>query len=170
MTHRLLAMGALWGIFQTQISINGGIMIPSDWARYPNFPPDSPHDNWGDPNMIHELLVCTIQDLRNFIGLPIYINRGYDLKCSVGSQHQFGTAVDCRCPRLSLFDFFIAASRFPAFRGIGVCPGWNPSPGGLHLDVRMLHSINHPRALWGWKDGRQVPLDISMFQPRGGFW
>jgi hypothetical protein len=143
-------------------------MLPSDWAKYKNFPPDSKIDNWGNPDKIEELLVFNLQELRNLIGLPIFINRAYDLNSSENSQHRHGTAADCRCPRLSLFDFYTAASRLPAFRGIGVCPEWNTP--GLHLDVRMLPAFLAPRALWGWRDGKQVPLDLSCFRPKGGFW
>ena len=143
-------------------------MLPSDWAKYKNFPRDSKVDNWGNPDMIDEFLVMNLQVLRDYIGMPSYVNRGYDLKCSKDSQHQYGIAADCSCSTMSLFDFYTAASRFPAFRGIGVCPDWNTP--GLHLDVRLLTSINSPRALWGWQNGRQVPLAHHLFSLHKGFW
>ena len=145
-------------------------MILFDWDKYPNFRPDSPYDNWGDPNMIRELLVATLQDARTYAGVPIYVNRAYDLNAGEGSKHPEGIAADIRCPRLSLFGLFTVVIRFTAFRGVGVCADWNPRPGGLHVDVRLLPLINSPRALWGWRDGMQVPLDIGCFSPQGSFW
>lgn len=62
------------------------------------------------------------------------------------SLHYSGRAVDIYARDLPLWDFFLAASRFP-FTGIGVYPYWNTP--GLHLEIG--ENLDLPRKYW-WRD------------------
>jgi len=102
--------------------------------------------------------VSLLDDLREYVGEPIKIHCGYEQREN-NSHHTFGTAIDCSCPNISLFDFFLAASRFVGWGGIGVYPKWN-NP-GLHLDTRSYDKKT--RAYWSRIDNNYLPLTVDIF-------
>jgi len=99
-------------------------------------------ENWGNAEKIDTELIFALDALREFVGHPIRIHCGYEERGGT-SLHNFGKAVDCSCAAINVVDFFLAASRFSFFSGIGIYPFWN-SP-GLHLDVRKDNKF---RSLW----------------------
>lgn len=129
-------------------------MQEKDWDQIKYFSMD---ERWGDASKMNPVLIQTLDKLRDKIEKPISIHCGYERR-NTGGQHTLGNAVDCHCNGLSLVDFFLEASRFPEFKGIGVYPLWN-NP-GLHLDVR-----NKPiRAIWGCVAPKQyVDLNRDFF-------
>ncbi|MCP4627320.1 MAG: hypothetical protein GY850_27975 [bacterium] len=116
-------------------------MTPEQWQRVRYF---NPGEKWGDPERVDPELIFTLDAYRDFVGKPVHIHCGY-IEQATG-YHSGGLAVDCHVVGLSVFDQFIAAQRFVAFRGIGLYPYWN-NP-GLHLDTRAK-GRNKPRSLWG---------------------
>ena len=125
-------------------------MRKNDWEMIKHFTKD---ENWGNSEKMSLTLVYTLDRLREYIGKPIVIHCGYELR-DTGGQHPLGNAVDCHCEGIHLVDFFLAASRFTEFMGIGIYLNWeNP---GLHLDVRA----EHKRAQWGcFTSKKYVPLN-----------
>ena len=125
-------------------------MRKNDWEMITHF---NKNENWGDAHKMSLTLVYTLDRLRQYIGKPIVIHCGYELR-DFGGQHPLGNAVDCHCIGMDLIEFFIAASRFTEFKGIGIYPNWeNP---GLHLDVRA----ELKRAQWGCEATKKyVPLN-----------
>ena len=118
-------------------------MTPEQWETIRYF---KSGENFGDPAKMSYLLLLTLDNLREFIGLPIVIHCGYEAGGhSENSYHYKGMAVDCHAKDLPLADFYFAATRF-GFHGIGVYPWWN-NP-GLHLDIRPSHPFTG-RAFWG---------------------
>jgi len=121
-----------------------------NWDKVKHF---TKFENWGDQEKIEPLLVYELDKFRDFISQPVsihcaYAGGGHQPK----SQHYIGRAVDIHVKGMTLFEAFIAASRF-GFSGIGIYPQWN-NP-GLHLDIR-LETI---RAIWGQINGVYVNVD-----------
>ncbi len=125
-------------------------MRDSDWEKVKYF---SIHDNFGDPYLMSPKLIFELDALRAYIKKPIHVLCGSQ-GIHKGDTHKNGLAVDIVCPSFakSLFNFFIAASRFN-FSGIGIYPHWvynNVRCGGLHLDVRdmSIYTEKISRAYW----------------------
>jgi uncharacterized protein YcbK (DUF882 family) len=134
----------------------------TNFAGLKYFRPDS-SDNWGDPSKISRDLLLKLNAFREFIGKPIYVTSGYRAGNS-SSEHSRGLAVDIVCPGIPLLQLYLAAERFD-FKGIGVYPNWKYQGqivGGLHLDVRTLHTPYGDRWL-GIKDykGQNQYLELS---------
>ncbi len=106
-------------------------MNDAEWAHIRHF---DESEKWGDPAMMSFSLVAELDSLRDYVGQPIVIHRGYDAAAR-RSQHSHGLAADLHIVGMPLVEAFLAASRF-SFMGIGVYPWWhNP---GLHLDMRVF--------------------------------
>jgi uncharacterized protein YcbK (DUF882 family) len=135
-------------------------MQPSDWDHINHF---DPSENWGDPSMMDSFLVHELDRLRAYIGRKIVIHCGYEARDGKG-YHPKGLAVDCHASGLHPMEFYIAASRFKGFGGIGIYPWWNRP--GLHLDCRQrLLGSTTPRALWGSIGPKQyVPFDTDFLK------
>lgn len=105
-------------------------------------------------------LLQALEDLRHYVRRPIHIHCGYENRPT--GLHPEGRAADLHIDGLHPMEQMIAASRFPAFTGIGVYLWWdNP---GLHLDTRILVA-NEPRALWGSTAEKvYVPFDLKFFK------
>lgn len=114
-------------------------MEEADWGIVKHF---NKGECWGDSGRMDVGLVLGLDALREFIGHPINIHCGYEER-KYFSYHNEGKAVDCSCPGINIVDFFLAASRFKVFTGIGIYPYWNKP--GLHLDCRNLDKF---RAIW----------------------
>ena len=123
----------------TSMSTTKRKMTVEDWGAIRFF---KPNENFGNPMEMDYDLIYGIDLLRQYIKKPIIIHCGYE-KRSGSSYHNTGEAIDCHCKDINLIDFFIGASRFACFRGIGIYPNWN-NP-GLHLDTRRDGDF---RALW----------------------
>lgn len=119
------------------------------------FRPDEFGPGWGRLDL--ELLQA-LDELRELVDAPIVIHADgiVSPRTQLDSQHPLGRAVDCHAVGLPLLDFWLAAERLPAFRGIGLYPYWTHP--GLHLDTRR----DRRRARW-WRDreGRYRALDAS---------
>ncbi|MCK9556087.1 DUF882 domain-containing protein [Candidatus Pacearchaeota archaeon] len=110
------------------------LMTNENWKEIKYF---KKTEKWGNPLKVHKLLIYGLDALRNYIGFPIGINCAYEKGGHTDdSYHYSGMAVDIYCKKLNVVDFYLAASRFDVFNGIGVYPHWN-NP-GLHLDIRPL--------------------------------
>jgi hypothetical protein len=116
-------------------------MNPKQWQQIKYF---TPAENWGDPARMDSALILELDRLRHFLGHPIIIHCGYEVRDGRGFHPQ-GLAVDCHCPFYEPLEFFFAAVRFN-FTGFGIYPWWN-NP-GLHLDKRPTGPAAY-RALWG---------------------
>ena len=92
-------------------------------------------------------LIYAVDDLREFIGVPIVLGDTTGLGHDPAGMHPAGRAVDCHAEGITLVDFWLAAERFPAFGGIGIYPPGTWDRPGLHLDTR---DAPH-RARW-WRD------------------
>lgn len=115
-----------------------------------------PHssDNWRDPSKMNRELLLKLDALREFLGKPGYVTSGYR-PGDPSSEHSRGNAVDIVFPDVPLLQLYLSAERFN-FTGIGVYPNWayhSKIVGGLHLDVRVLHTLHGARWL-GVEDGR----------------
>jgi len=131
-----------------------------DWKFIRYF---SPEENWGDPYRMSLYLVKQLDELRDFIGYPIYILYGSQGKHSKKSYHYTDPckAVDCYCKDLSLLDFYFAAERFN-FGGIGIYPYWKPYP-GLHLDIRGADQEFFAGARWGRIRIKKGKIEIKKY-------
>lgn len=110
-----------------------------DWDSFKYFSPNSMVDNWGDPIKMDYILIAKLDDLRDYLKMPIIVTSGFR-PGNTKSQHAMGKAVDIIVPdfRKPLIDLFIEAGRF-GFTGIGMYDDWkyhSKVVGGLHLDVR----------------------------------
>ena len=140
-------------------------MMLLDWGVLKYFKPYNTVDNWGDPDKMDSELLMKLDDLREFVGMPIFVTSGY--RDGDPKEHGKGVAADVVCPNLSILDFYLAAERF-AFRGLGLYPHWSWDgivTGGLHLDTRNLgtrigtHHTEYKGARWFcYKDesGKQI--------------
>lgn len=89
-------------------------------------------------------VVILMDEIREFFGCPVVIHRCHDPEASPKSQHYVDEshAIDFHVVTdMSLFDQFIALTRFPGTGAIGVYPYWN-NP-GFHIDMR-----DGERAYW----------------------
>ena len=127
-------------------------------TKYDKFDHFSANEHFGVWTEMAYSVVFFLDKLRSFIGKKIIVHRGYDPMAWPGSTHRKGLAVDCHAEGISLFDFYMAASRFP-FKGIGIYPNDWKHP-GLHLDVREKEI----RSLWGRVNGIYVNLDLDFFK------
>ena len=128
-------------------------MTPEQWETIKYF---KSSENFGDPSKMSYILLLTLDNLREFIGVPIVIHCGYETDGhSENSYHYKGMAVDCHATKIDLYDFYFAATRF-SFHGIGIYPLWN-NP-GLHLDIRPVHRYEG-RSFWECTGpGEYVPI------------
>lgn len=109
-------------------------------------------DEFTDVEKMYIPFLQTLDEFREYVGYPIKIHESNPEKSNVhvpDSSHYIGRAVDCSCKDVPLWDFFLAASRFPQFTGIGVYPHWN-SP-GLHLEMR--DDVARRKYWWRNQDG-----------------
>lgn len=124
------------------IDIMGTKMKKEDWDKSEFF---KSGEAWGNADHMAKELIQALNDFRKYVGKPITIHCGTQGAHVTDSAHYRGEAVDLHVSGMHCIDQFLAATRFAAFRGIGLYPFWN-SP-GLHLDVRFL-AFNEPRARW----------------------
>jgi len=149
-----------------------------DWGVLKHFKKYNTSDVWGDPSKLDAELLMKLDDLREFIGMPIHILSGY--REGDPREHGKGTAADFVCPGVSLMDLYLACERF-AFRGLGVYPHWSYDgivTGGCHADTRDLgtrigtHHTNYKGSRWlayKDKDGVQkyTTLDLANLRRYG---
>lgn len=127
-----------------------------DWKKVKYF---SKEENWGDWTKMNTELILGLDCLRDFIGKPINIHCGYEERTGL-SYHNYGKAIDCSCKDMNVVDFFLAASRFTVFTGIGIYPYWNKP--GFHLDVRPLNKF---RSLWAsTTKGKYQPITSELLK------
>jgi uncharacterized protein YcbK (DUF882 family) len=90
-----------------------------------------------------DLLIDSLQELRNLAGVPIHITRGGGYRCEEYnrkvdgaklSQHPKGRAGDFVIEDHTSAEAFVLAERIEAFRHGGL--GVYPEKGHLHADVR----------------------------------
>lgn len=121
-----------------------------DWATIRHF---RAHE-WGDWPRVDPRLIYALDDLRDLLGKPIVIHEAYaNGGHAEHSEHYRGMAADCHAEGVELVDFFLCASRFAIFRGIGLYPYWRQR--GLHLDIR---EAPHRAYWWRDADGRYKSL------------
>ena len=114
---------------------------------------------------VHEMwapLIWALDDVRRYVQRAIGVHESNPIKEPTSSHvpdslHYAGRAVDCYARNFPLWDFFLAASRFP-FTGIGVYPYWNTP--GLHLEMR--EDVSKPRKYW-WRDDLGNYRAISIY-------
>lgn len=121
-------------------------------------------DEWQPIEPLSAALVAEIDAWRDWLGRPVLIHEAFAVDGHVnGSQHAEGIAVDLHVDGLDVWDQWLAAERWPAFRGIGVYPfmkstlypaGWTHP--GLHLDLRLAPY----RARW-YRDGDGAYHDLD---------
>ncbi len=127
-------------------------MTRDDFVTVRHFTPDE----WQPIEGLSPALVHAVDDWRDWHGVETIIHDAVDLVGHVnGTEHATGLAVDLHLVGLSVWDQWLLAERWPAFRGIGVYPftrsvlypaGWvHP---GLHVDIRDTAA----RARW-YRDG-----------------
>jgi uncharacterized protein YcbK (DUF882 family) len=107
-------------------------------------------------------LIWELDRLRGYTGKAIHVNESNPIKHPGSSHmpdslHYHGRAVDVYCEHMALWDFFLAATRFP-FTGIGVYPAWNRP--GLHLEISSI--VNPIRKYW-WRDVNGAYRAISVY-------
>jgi len=114
------------------------------WQKIKHFEPKDFDDHYGKNKGedMDKVLVLKLDMLRDWIGYPILVLRGYDSQGhSAKSFHYVGKAVDIViCAPLTMreqWDYI----RLIGFNGIGVYPDWHATNhgkvyrGGWHLDV-----------------------------------
>ena len=132
------------------------LMTTQLWEAIRHFRPDSKLDKWGDPFKMSSRLIFALDNLREYIGKPIYVHCAWETRNS--GWHPFGNAVDIHIEGLHVVDQFLAASRFDSFNGIGVYSWWRNK--GLHLDNRPYSTRLQGDSRWGSpKAGVYVPLN-----------
>lgn len=109
------------------------------WGSLNHFTPD---ENWGDWQRMCWPLLTTLDDMRQYAGIPLIILRGWEPRPKFSYHNIDGVsmAVDGyfkteKGTPLNVVDQYIIASRFDRFNGIGVYPHWDHP--GLHLDIRV---------------------------------
>jgi len=122
------------------------LMTPQLWEAMRHFRPDSKLDKWGDPFKISSRLIFALDNLREYVGKPIYVHCAWEPR-DKGGWHPSGNAVDVHIKGLHVVDQFLVASKFDSFNGIGVYPWWR-SP-GLHLDDRPHSTELQEDSRWG---------------------
>lgn len=113
-------------------------------------------DEWRPIEGLSPVLVYEVDAWRDWLGRPVIIHEAFAVDGHApDSQHRLGLAVDLHVEGMSVIDAWLAAERWPSFRGIGLYPftkslmspeGWTHP--GLHLDVRDANV----RARW-YRDG-----------------
>lgn len=136
------------------INMMGQKMTPERWAKSKFF---KESEAWGNPAMMARELIEALNEFREYVGRAVVVHCGTQGAHIQDSFHYRGEAVDLHVVGMNVADQFLAASRFSAFRGIGIYPHWN-NP-GLHLDVRTL-GYNVPRARWA-RNAAGVYTDIT---------
>ena len=134
------------------------LMTPELWKKVRYF---SPEENFGRPFWMCSSLIFGIDKLRDFIGKPIIVTCGWE-KRDMG-YHPLGKAVDLICPFLHPVDFFLAASRFDIFNGLGLYSWWSyegRKVGGIHVDVRPKERRFDFDARW-FSPKRKVYIQLS---------
>ena len=124
------------------IDIMGQKMTPELWQASTYF---KESEAWGNPGMMARELIEALNAFRDHVGRPVIVHCGTQGAHVQNSYHYRGEAVDIHVDGMNVIEQFLAASRFTAFRGLGLYPYWN-NP-GLHLDCRTL-TYNAPRARW----------------------
>jgi hypothetical protein len=107
-------------------------------------------EEFTDVHGMYVPLLLTLDKLRTYMGRAIKVHESNPSPAASSShvpnsRHFVGRAVDCSCTGVPLWAFFLAATRFLEFTGIGVYPYWN-SP-GLHLEIDDVDM----RKYW-WRD------------------
>lgn len=99
------------------------------------------NENWGDPEKINGLLLLTLFNIRDIIGVPFHINCAYELNGhEKNSQHGLGNAVDGYFDGLDIkFQIIKLEQVFKLLQiedkiGFGFYLDWHTP--GIHLDVR----------------------------------
>jgi len=152
------------------------------WDKLKHF---KPTENWGDADAISDLLLLTLDDFRDYIGVPIIVSNavatsGHSSK-SYHYRSQGACAVDVMLPeyRGGVIDLLFDVFRF-GFSGVGYYPDWSYNAnvvGGLHLDVRPLKwgndkTLDYKQARWMGvnENGKQVykPLILENIKKYGG--
>ncbi len=125
------------------------------WQDIPNFSPKE-----FNATGMSSILICTLQDMRDYTGRRINIHSGY--RKGKPGYHPLCMAADLDIEGLHVIDMYLAAERFDAFNGIGVYPNWN-SP-GIHVDVRP-YTKQGIDSRWGsFEPGKYVRLDYKFFR------
>jgi len=130
-------------------------MTTEQWIRYKNFSAGE----FGSEGM-NELLIYTIQEMRNYVGRRINIHSGY--RGGTTGYHPLYMAADIDIEGISVIDQYLIAERFDAFNGVGVYPKWNAP--GIHVDVRPFSKLAID-SRWGcFEDGKYVKLNGEFFE------
>jgi uncharacterized protein YcbK (DUF882 family) len=106
-----------------------------DWSRVKYFK----KSEFSEPDKMSDLLIYSLDALRNFVNKPITVNSSY--RANDAGTHGRGEAVDIVIKGLDVLDQFLIAERTRLFSGIGVYPFWNRP--GIHVDVRSLKANEH---------------------------
>lgn len=130
-------------------------MTYETWKDIENFKPK----NFGTIYM-SQVLIYTLQDMRDYTGRRIFIHNGY--RVGTSGYHPLKMAADLHIEGLHVIDQYLIAERFDAFNGIGVYPNWNNS--GIHVDVRP-YTKQGIDSRWGcFEPGQYVKLDYEFFR------
>jgi len=121
-----------------------------DWSKIKHF---TPNEAWGNPDLIDEKLVLTLDLFRELIKTPIYVTYGTQGK-HVARWHGEGLAVDfvvdlAASPYYPYpLDLIHTAMKLPLLKGLGIYPLAKHSkckkPLGFHFDVRPWAKL----AIW----------------------
>lgn len=100
-------------------------------------------------------LIEKLDQLREILGCPLYINSGYrtpeynkKIGGSSNSQHMYGKAVDISTKNLDIDDeTLIRICANLGFTGIGIYPTW------IHLDVRdkLNNTVGRDYDFWDYR-------------------
>jgi len=131
------------------------LMSGESWAKVVYF---DVTEKWGDPYRMAEDVVLLLDDLRGYLGYPIYVHCGLDSGGHVkASQHwiietssdghstkslpPWSDAIDWSIPGLVLIQYINAVEarlsrlKLSGKAGLGIYPDWYGG-GGVHLDTR----------------------------------
>lgn len=110
-------------------------------------------------SLMDNALIIGLQELRDMVGLPIYINSGFrcpahntEVGGALDGQHPLGKATDITIPALSVLEMYVKAERIYVFRngGIGIYPNF------IHVDTRDSY------ARWGQIDNKYVSFITAL--------
>lgn len=102
-----------------------------------------------------QVLIYTLQDMRDYTGRKISIHSGY--RPGSKGYHPLKMAADIDIEDLHIVDQLLIALRFDNFNGIGAYLWWN-NP-GLHLDVRPKNNKLDYDARWlSVEKGKYLPM------------